>query len=1587
MLGEAGVERFFSQQSNEELADLAADIDPSMTVNGGLSVDDRKDLFNLLSKALSPENQQRWRTQLSEGLGQEFDSSVSNFPSIQARSFSAQHSLSPIDALTLASSRPAILQPLNDSTSVLQRSGATPIVNQSASVALIKLLEQPATVSVAGLTITSVPSTNNSATLVDMGTLYKVLLLGDTAYQVYDGVIIDTLTSGETHQLGQRTEGFMSARPATVQYDEQAREYTLDSGVDNSLVGRQSITLSIDTQEVKITTPNMYGPGSTSSYVSILTGERFASATIPAGIRVEASDTRIFRETLADRYERYMTLVKGLPGDQRNPFDRNTLASAMVNVDADVERVKAGTKSWTELAGTIVSANSLFNQKGYGNLISAGSNGSITVTYHTRYPSAMGITRDSRTFGNHEYGQIGWQGRRSLGQTYAGEVFRHASRLEQALWERSSARDLSFVQANESATFATYAQYRMASAIASSTPMDFSAVPAPGVQSNTAFLLEQQQHIAALDLAATGSESGKRRYARANYLLAGNILGAGSNSHGYAIYPDQATRESALFADLRGLANVLSATDMGQLGFSTTRTITDDDGGDSRQVKLGKFGNFGEQKYYFAQAFLNSSLEQRQEYLGIDAQAWSMASPFVNAGIQGEIEARAIERAEFGFDDFVKLTIAGGAIAAGFIFPPAAQGASFLATAAATGASAGLTTFGTVFAITGDLESSLKAAASSFLSGGVTRFAGQFTGKSRLIADAFSRGIINELNGSEFVDGVMSSVLQHYGSALGHDLSARLQDMAPEFVADLSGKMLESAILNEGDLSNFDDILKNYVLSYASGAVNTSLAPVFGSESAVQYTQIFDGVSSALLVGGERGLTDYLSSSAFLNSLGEGVSIDVVEYFGGADSFKGEVLSQLARATIISGGDPDRLASSAITIGQGMFAQYSADILRTGLSHVPAEHATRAETLTELLEVGITTGWDASTMRGYAAGPLLESLTGTGQTINGLPVGEQTLSRFLMEGVHMLADSYGRHEGDMDRVATDVTLYLSGELTQFVGTQSDGPVVDMEGAELEGDSVTSEGGLVGVGGGPVSDSPSIDEALALIRSVLDGSWAEQTFGPDGQDSGEPIVLAANGPLGALNLPLRRTDSELNKIIETLQTQSPVDQRRIIEIMQSEGNIERLVDLLEGYDSNVLEPSLKALSENLQGKQLNIFYQSMSDELRVAYVETVEKYGSDSAKINLVDRTQIEVLKSRLDTDSVHGSDYKLLLDAGQISLDILGIFDPTPISDGTNAVISMLRGNWFDAGISLVSAVPYIGDLAKAGRLGKVAQLGEDLLSRFAGMAGEEIAATAMGRAIIPVLNTISGAIAEAQNAIGGTAWNQLGPETQDRLQELKRKIDGLLGGTPGTVTPLPAPRAQNSQNLTQAGWSQSRIATEFAIRNAQFKAVHEVDSWVKAHNSTVDEYFRIEFPKAHPGVNVKHAKGNYGEMRADLELTERYGYIPLSTGKARVQSFNQAPQRGIDGLYQKADGSYVVVEVKSNDNVPTKPPEGDRQMSDRWLFNRLRNLPLDSSIVFSNIKRTSNRVLINYQSIGSGALTFSVLDEDGLKTGSRFNP
>ena len=118
----------------------------------------------------------------------------------------------------------------------------------------------------------------------------------------------------------------------------------------------------------------------------------------------------------------------------------------------------------------------------------------------------------------------------------------------------------------------------------------------------------------------------------------------------------------------------------------------------------------------------------------------------------------------------------------------------------------------------------------------------------------------------------------------------------------------------------------------------------------------------------------------------------------------------------------------------------------------------------------------------------------------------------------------------------------------------------------------------------------------------------------------------------------------------------------------------------------------------------------------------------------------------------------LALDITQMGLDIVGLVDPTPISDGANGIISLARGDWLGAGISALSMIPYVGDAAKLGKLGRYAETLAKAVD--AAKSSPEVA-----KAIGPAMEKL-------REAIGAIPFDKLPKPLADAIEPLKSKLD-----------------------------------------------------------------------------------------------------------------------------------------------------------------------------------------------------------------------
>lgn len=189
--------------------------------------------------------------------------------------------------------------------------------------------------------------------------------------------------------------------------------------------------------------------------------------------------------------------------------------------------------------------------------------------------------------------------------------------------------------------------------------------------------------------------------------------------------------------------------------------------------------------------------------------------------------------------------------------------------------------------------------------------------------------------------------------------------------------------------------------------------------------------------------------------------------------------------------------------------------------------------------------------------------------------------------------------------------------------------------------------------------------------------------------------------------------------------------------------------------------------------------------RAAWTDTAARIGSDDpATVAAALETELYGAPS---TPTSQGPDpVQLGLDLTQMGLDIVGIFEPTPFADGSNALLSLGRsigsavsGDWGDAGghllnagISTAGVLPGLGDLAKAGKIGKWAQT-----------VADSVSAIAHNPALRSTLEPGLRQIADAVGKIPKGAMDALPAEAKASIESMKRQLDDFFAAPAGTST------------------------------------------------------------------------------------------------------------------------------------------------------------------------------------------------------------
>lgn len=156
---------------------------------------------------------------------------------------------------------------------------------------------------------------------------------------------------------------------------------------------------------------------------------------------------------------------------------------------------------------------------------------------------------------------------------------------------------------------------------------------------------------------------------------------------------------------------------------------------------------------------------------------------------------------------------------------------------------------------------------------------------------------------------------------------------------------------------------------------------------------------------------------------------------------------------------------------------------------------------------------------------------------------------------------------------------------------------------------------------------------------------------------------------------------------------------------------------------------------------------------------IDRASSQEAELVAQFRAQQQEVPPVAPTDpGLEAEKTALMLDLTQMALDIAGIIDPTPISDGVSGVISLFRGDFLGAGISVAAMIPYVGDLAKAGKLPKLLKTVE----RAVEIASKD---AKFAETLRPVLEKL-------KTAIDAIPLDSLPGPIREPLEAMKNKID-----------------------------------------------------------------------------------------------------------------------------------------------------------------------------------------------------------------------
>ncbi len=233
--------------------------------------------------------------------------------------------------------------------------------------------------------------------------------------------------------------------------------------------------------------------------------------------------------------------------------------------------------------------------------------------------------------------------------------------------------------------------------------------------------------------------------------------------------------------------------------------------------------------------------------------------------------------------------------------------------------------------------------------------------------------------------------------------------------------------------------------------------------------------------------------------------------------------------------------------------------------------------------------------------------------------------------------------------------------------------------------------------------------------------------------------------------------------------------------------------------------------------------------------------------------------SRLEIEGLTAEQKALLLDLTDIGLSVVGIFEPTPFADLAGTGLALSRGEYGGAIISALGMFPYLGDLAKLGKLPKLVKVMENVV-QMAKADGK------FAKVVTPLLEKI-------KTALDNLPIEKLPQKAQDAVKAIKNKIDEFFskGKIPNGVEPPKPPKIRTEPpeiKRVKVGKANLPATTEMSIQD-------------KLYN------YLLDFNHSKGGPKAKWFKEALGFTRENMDdLAKQLIFNPAKAVQTEVTEF-----------------------------------------------------------------------------------------------------